>query len=311
MHPQQYPPQQQPGYQYAVTNRQCSFTCCYCCACSYDSHCVHRAAFALDIVLFSIWTLNGIINIGNYGAIGALYIVLVVVFFVQVVLAIMHLCKYQEYIRTGILKQKVAYYLKVRMWMCIYMIVVGIIVGLVYLFVLKALVINNRVINPRTNAPYTDDEATGFGVGAFLGVLIPLLIDVAALYGYKKSFDDSTALLGVNEGGALGSPTPLGQPVVYQGGVYQGGALGPAHPGQPYPGQYPMQMQPFQPYQPAPPMMIVGNSPAPVPVQVQHPLPQLTAGIAQSPEAVQNPPLPPGFNAAAAPEKGRPTVNLR
>lgn len=263
MQPQQYPPPQYSQYQ----PRNCHFTCCYCCSCTYDAHCVHRTAFALDIILFGLWTLNGLGSIGRYGIYSLIYILLVVFFFIQVVLAIIHLCKYQQYIANGILRQKVTTYLKIRMYMCIYMIVVGIIVGLIYLFVLRAYIKNNRVIDPNTGYYYDDSAATAYGISAFLGVLIPLIVDVGILYGYKKSFDDSTnALAGTpnavsdgghhhhHQGGAFDG-VQMNQGV-YQG-VYQGAppmAIGGSsqhhqpHHYQPQP--YQPQQHQAQPYQP-------------------------------------------------------------
>lgn len=295
MHPQQYPPQQQPGYNYSV-NKQCKFTCCYCCSCTYDAQCVHKAAFIFDIILFGLWTINGLANIGTYGALSALYILLVVVFVVQVVLAIIHLCKYQGYIQSSILRQKVTYYLKVRMWMCVYMIIVGLLVGIVYLFVLRDYLIKNRTINPRTNAPFTDDEATSFGISALVSVIVPLLINVAVLYGYKRSFDDSTNILAASEaGGALGGVTAVGGPSgQMHGGGYQGGALGPAMP-----------MNPSYNYQGAPPMPIGGNAPNPYSPQFSPVQPSAYNGPAYQA------PLPAGFEASAVPQKDRPTVNYK
>lgn len=191
--------------------------------------------------------------------------------------------------RTGVLTQKVAYYLKMRMYMCIYMIVVGILVGLVYLFVLRKYVIDNRTRNPRTDRIYTEEEATAFGVSAFIGVLLPLLINVAVLYGYKQSFDDSTTMLGGSS--ALGQTGAVNGGVIYRPGPFGGGALGPAPP-------------PMHTYQGAPPMTIGGTDPSQQAFGVARPNPSAPGPappVPYNPQIGQgNPmnnlaPLPPGF----------------
>lgn len=236
--------QQQPAVTYKLVNAKSKFTYLFCCHCNYSALCVHRFSFGLDIFLFGLWVIVGLGNIGNYGSYSWLYTLLVAVFLIQVVLGIRHLYKFNTFVKQGILKQKTTMYLRVRLFMTIYIVVVGILIGLVYLFVLKQYLIDKGYYNRNTGKRITEEEGQIVAVYACVTTIVPLIFNVIVLYSYKKSFDDSIEAL-VGQPGAVnpdGSQLPLqtfdkqqpapiqqnnyqyGNPIPPQGPVYHGGA---------------------------------------------------------------------------------------
>lgn len=253
----------------------CQFTCCFCCSCGYDALCVYRSAFMIDIILFSLWIINFLADLGNgtLGLLVLLYLLIAVVVLAQCILASYTLCKYQTFKQTGVLRSKTELYLKIRMWFCVYLIGASIVIGLVFLFVVRS--VAKDLIDSRTGQRYSDGAATSLGIAAFFRVLIPAAIEVAILYGYKKSFDDSLNILAPRQGGSQG-PQGAGVPI--------GGA------------SFPMNN-----YRGSPPVVIGGNTtnpyqPSPIPYQpmafvpAQEPLP-----TAQLPGRDDRAPLPPEF----------------
>jgi Na+/H+ antiporter NhaC len=89
-----------------------------------------------------------------------------------------------------VLKEKVDFYLKVRLWFFIYMTVVAIIIGIVFCVFVRDWVMKNG--SSKEGEKITESQATIIALIVLLGFLIPVIIVILIIYGYRKSFDEST-----------------------------------------------------------------------------------------------------------------------
>lgn len=199
-----------------VRNGPCYFTCCFCCQCSYDALCVIRAAYALDFILFGLWVIQAISYVGSafIGGYGYIYLAISIVLLGMAVYAAVNLCTLTSSIQNGTLRAKNQKYMKIRMYFTIFLIVSGIIIFLVWFFLVRDYV--KSIKNYDGSRTYTDDEAFAVSLNAALSVLIPFIVDVIILYGYKQSFEDAVRVIcgeaPANYPGQFAPP-----PVYYQG----------------------------------------------------------------------------------------------
>ena len=124
----------------------CSFTCCYCCTTNFDASCVGKTAFALDAVFLALWSVSYFVGLGGRDGIERLTwinLALAVPCVAMLAVALYFLISLGALRPKQVLKEKVDFYLKVRLWFCIYMTVVAIIIDIVFCVFVRDWVMKN------------------------------------------------------------------------------------------------------------------------------------------------------------------------
>ena len=166
------------------------FTCCFCGKFNYEAGCVLRTAFIFDAILFGGWIFHALGNLGNSNLRGLtwLYIAFAFLYLGVTIYAIMTACSLRTYASQGILMPKIQKYTRLRSLFVIILLVTGILVSLVWYFTVRSYL-------SEEGSNYTSQEANSIAANISLSVVIPFVIDVVILLGYRESFFDSTTAI--------------------------------------------------------------------------------------------------------------------
>ena len=179
-------------------NRRCNFTCCYCCQCAYEPHCVHKTAFIFDALLFGTLSLQFLSWVGFsvLAVVGWIFFVVSLGFFYMVFLSLRHLCTYEKLLQTRSFNPQYDRYMQFRRIAIISIIGLGVLFAIV-VFAIVYSRLKKGNLRSEDGMELDSSRAGSVATAYAIQILSNFLIVASVLFGYAQSFrDSSTALAG-------------------------------------------------------------------------------------------------------------------
>ena len=177
-------------------SRLCNFTCCYCCQCAYEPHCVHKTAFVFDALIFGTLSLQFLswLAFSVLATVGWVFFFISLCFFYMVFLSMRHVCTYEKLLQSGGFTQQFDRYVKFRRFAIFSIIGLGIIFAIVA-FVVVSSKVKKGGIQSEDGENLESSRANAIATTYALQILSNFLIISSVLFGYSQSFRDSAAAL--------------------------------------------------------------------------------------------------------------------
>ena len=184
--------------QQRLENPPSKLTCCFCVKYNYDAEGVYKSAFSMDIIFFLLIVIGDSMNSSNktnLKAYALLNLLLIFAVVPMVLLALFYRCNLQSFRSKNILKAKVSIYMNIRACLLIYLFILSVVLGVIYLVVSKKWVNENWDDDDQNSVDSKTIVANTAAASAFLGTVLPVLFDILIFLGYRSSFHEAVEKL--------------------------------------------------------------------------------------------------------------------
>ena len=184
--------------QQRLENPASKLTCCFCVGYNYDAEGVYKSAFNMDIIICLLIAIGDSMNSSNktnLKAYALLNLLLIFALAPMAILALFYRCNLQSFRSKDILRAKVNTYMNIRACFLIYLFIVSVVLGVVYLVVSKKWVNENWDDEDQNLYDSKTRVANTVAASAFLGTVLPVLFDILIFLGYRSSFHEAVEKL--------------------------------------------------------------------------------------------------------------------